>query len=55
MMNSELPQAVIQLHEVRRLIEKELGTCKLSVEIERCAASLSTIITEMNKHDIQQN
>lgn len=55
MKNSELPQAVIQLHEVRRLIEKELGTCKLSNEIERCADSLSTIVNEMNKHDFQQN
>jgi hypothetical protein len=50
MMNSNLSEAEIKLHEVIRLVEKELGTCRLTIEMERCAHQLAQI-----KNDLQQN
>ena len=40
MRNLKLVDAVIALHEIRRVIEEECGTCKVSIEIERCADQL---------------
>lgn len=40
MRNLKLVDAVIALHEIRRLVEEECGVCKVSVEIERCADQL---------------
>lgn len=43
MRNLKLVDAVIALHEIRRVIEEECGTCKVSIEIERCAEQLHQI------------
>lgn len=40
MRNLKLVDAVIALHEIRRLVEEECGVCKVSIEIERCADQL---------------
>lgn len=40
MRNLKLVDAVIALHEIRRLVEEECGTCRVSIEIERCATQL---------------
>ena len=40
MRNLKLIDAVVALHEVRRLVEEECGVCKVSIEIERCANQL---------------
>lgn len=40
MRNLKLVDAVIALHEIRRLVEEECGVCKVSIEIERCAEQL---------------
>jgi len=40
MRNLKLVDAVIALHEIRRLVEEECGTCKVSIEIGRCADQL---------------
>jgi len=41
---TNLDQAVIDLHNIARTIEQELGTGKLSVECRRLADRLSDII-----------
>ena len=41
---TNLDQAVIDLHNIARTIEKEIGTGKLSVECRRLADRLSDII-----------
>jgi hypothetical protein len=41
---TELDQAVINLHNIARTIEQEIGTGKLSVECRRLADRLSDII-----------
>ena len=40
MRNLKIVDAVIALHEIRRLVEEECGRCKLSIELERCADQL---------------
>lgn len=40
MRNLKLVDAVIALHEIRRVIEEECGTCRTSIEIGRCADDL---------------
>jgi hypothetical protein len=45
-MDNNLEQAVIQLHDVARLIEKEIGTGQLSEDIRRCADRLASVIKE---------
>jgi hypothetical protein len=42
---TNLDQAVIDLHNTARTIEKELGTGKLSIECRRLADRLSECIT----------
>ena len=39
MRNLKLVDAVIALHEIRRMVE-ECGRCKVSIELERCADQL---------------
>ena len=41
---TNLDQAVIDLHNIARIIETELGTGKLSVECRHLADRLSTVI-----------
>jgi hypothetical protein len=45
-MDNNLDEAVIQLHDVARLIEKEIGTGQLSEDIRRCADRLASVIKE---------
>ena len=40
MRNLKLVDAVIALHEIRRVIEEECGICRTSIEIGRCADDL---------------
>jgi len=40
MRNLKLVDAVIALHEIRKVVEEECGTCRLSIEIERIADQL---------------
>ena len=40
MRNLKLVDAVIALHEIRRLVEEECGVCRTSIEIGRCADDL---------------
>lgn len=40
MRNLKLVDAVIALHEIRRVVEEECGTCRTSIEIGRCAYDL---------------
>ena len=40
MRNLKLIDAVVALHEVKRLVEEECGICRVSIEIERCADQL---------------
>ena len=43
-MNTNLDQAVIDLHNIARTIEQEIGTGKLSIECRRLADRLSDVI-----------
>lgn len=40
MRNLKLVDAVIALHEIRRVVEEECGVCRTSIEIGRCADDL---------------
>lgn len=40
MRNLKLVDAVIALHEIRRVVEEECGICRTSIEIGRCADDL---------------
>ena len=40
MRNLKLVDAVITIHEIIRLVEEECGTCKVSIELQRCADQL---------------
>ena len=48
---TNLDQAVIDLHNTARTIEKELGTGKLSIECRRLADRLSEVI---NPHPVAE-
>jgi len=48
---TNLDQAVIELHDIARIIEQELGIGKLSVECRRLADQLSEII---NPHPVNE-
>jgi len=50
---TNLDQAVIELHDIARIIEQELGTGKLSVECRRLADRLSEIINPLPLTDYQ--
>jgi len=40
MRNLKLIDAVVALHEIKKLVEEECGICRVSIEIERCANQL---------------
>ena len=46
MTSDELAQAVIQLHDIARLVEKTMGTGNLSSDLRDCADRLHTLINE---------
>ena len=48
---NNLDQAVIDLHNVARTIEQEIGTNKLSIECRRIADRLSEVI---NPHPVSE-
>jgi hypothetical protein len=52
MRNLKLIDAVVALHEIRRLVEEECGTCKVSIEIERCANQLHHMSLQDAKNSI---
>lgn len=52
MRNLKLVDAVIALHEIRRLVEEECGICKVSIEIERCADQLHQMSLQDAKNSI---
>lgn len=40
---NELSEAIIQLHDIARLIEKEIGTGTLSETVRKCADDLNQL------------
>jgi hypothetical protein len=46
MTGDELAQAVIQLHDIARLIETTMGIGNLSSDLRDCADRLHTLINE---------
>ena len=50
---TNLDQAVIELHDIARIIEQELGIGKLSVECRRLADRLSDIIKPISVEEYQ--
>lgn len=46
MKNAVLSDAVIKLHEVARMVEQEIGTCRTSIEIRRAADALTELAKE---------
>jgi hypothetical protein len=46
MNNTKLSEAVINLHEIARVVEQEIGTCKTSIEIRRAADALHVLSKE---------
>jgi hypothetical protein len=45
-----LDEAIIQLHDVARTVEKQIGTGQLSEDIRKCADRLNTLIKEVSKN-----
>jgi hypothetical protein len=43
-MTDTLPDAVIQLHDIARKVEQEIGTGQLSEDIRKCADRLTVLI-----------
>jgi hypothetical protein len=43
----ELTEAVVKLHDVARLVERQVGTGQLSNDIRKCADRLNTLIKEV--------
>lgn len=52
MRNLKLIDAVIALHEIRKLVEEECGTCKVSIEISRCADQLHEMSLQDAKNSV---
>ena len=46
MKDADLEQAVIQLHDIARLIEKSVGEGNLSSDVRACADRLHSLINE---------
>ena len=40
----ELEDAIVALHDIARIVERQLGTGKLSKDIRNCADRLNTVI-----------
>ena len=52
MRNLKLVDAVVALHEIKRLVEEECGVCKVSIEIERCADQLHEMSLQDAKNSV---
>jgi hypothetical protein len=52
MRNLKLIDAVVALHEIKRLVEEECGICRVSIEIERCANQLHEMSLQDAKNSI---
>lgn len=52
MRNLKLVDAVVALHEIKKLVEEECGICRTSIEIERCADSLHLMSLQDAKNSI---
>ena len=52
MRNLKLIDAVIALNEIRKLVEEECGTCKVSIEIGRCADQLHLMSIQDAKNSV---
>lgn len=48
-MNEKLHDAVIELHDIARLIEKEIGTGQLSEDIRSTADRLNVLINPIRE------
>lgn len=44
MRNNELEDAMVQLHDIARLIEKEIGRGTLAHDVRDCADRLNTLL-----------
>jgi hypothetical protein len=55
MRNLKLIDAVVALHEIRKLVEEECGICKVSIEIERCANQLHHMSIQDAKNVVAVN
>jgi hypothetical protein len=40
----ELEDAIVSLHDIARIVEREIGTGKLSKDIRKCADRLNDVI-----------
>jgi hypothetical protein len=45
-----LDEAIIQLHDVARAVEQQIGTGQLSEDIRNCADRLNIVIKEVLKN-----
>jgi hypothetical protein len=52
MRNLKLVDAVVALHEIKKLVEEECGICKVSIEIERCAEQLHHMSIQDAKNSV---
>ncbi len=52
MRNLKLIDAVVALHEIKRLVEEECGICRVSIEIERCANQLHEMSLQDAKNSV---
>ena len=52
MRNLKLIDAVVALHEIKKLVEEECGICKVSIEIERCAEQLHHMSIQDAKNSV---
>jgi len=51
MKNYNLEDAVIQLHNIARLIESKIGSGSLAQDVRKSADSLNTILRPLKAHD----
>jgi hypothetical protein len=52
MRNLKLVDAVVALHEIKKLVEEECGTCRTSIEIGRCADQLHLMSIQDAKNSV---
>ena len=48
-MPDQLPDAVIQLHDIARKVEQEIGVGQLSEDIRRCTDRLHVLISPIKE------
>lgn len=51
MTDYELTEAVIKLHDIARLVEREIGKGTLSANLRQCADQLNTLIKPMSPEE----